>query len=685
MVRIRSFRPPSVAGLAVLFLLAACGSEPRQYGTLPDAGKCSSGDVSCTPAGRTGSSVVMDPSNTTDPETPMPSDSASASAAAVTSVPSSSATPGACIGEADCDDGAYCNGAEQCVDGTCQPGTAVACDDGVPCTVDRCDDLLSDCAFLPEHVACTDPESPICDPVAGCSAVPCDSDAECDDGSVCNGDERCNTDRGSCESGQAILCDDAIDCTRDACSEATGECEFRRDNSLCDDGSWCNGPELCRENGCIDAEPRSLDDGIPCTLDVCDEENEEVDHIAQRVTLTITGTSNFGLVTVGEEVCDSPPCSFEMDCGAQVYIDVFTSQVDGYGFAGWSGGLCGSLSGCGKTLNDDETLHAQFLPANIAFTTSTTVTGDTGGLAGADAVCQSRAEAAGHSGTFIAWLGTSASYPADRLSAARGWVRPDGRPVANSSFDAGSGVLYYPLMLDEYGNVVGDALVRTGAAGQTDPAYLCEDWTAASTEYATFGYNYAVGPAFQVDGSMACYAESPLYCFQVNNFVAVRPIHDVGRIAFVTLADFFPGGGIEAADALCQDEASNAGLSGTYSALLATSTASAASRFDTSGLPWIRPDGVRITTSAEQLFLADHWDTAPNVTADWNVHYGTNGGWSGGTSLTSAGTLGNTCQDWTATSGNGTGGRVSFTQVLGRQYQDVYSCDSGYKLTCLQQ
>jgi hypothetical protein len=686
MARVRPFRAPSAACLPLLFLLAACGSEPRQYGTLPDVEECSSGDVSCTPPGRTSQSVAMDPSNTTEPQTPLLSDSASASAsaAAVTSMPSSSGSPGACSGEADCDDGVYCNGAEQCVDGSCQPGTAVVCDDGVPCTVDRCDELLGDCAFLPEHVACTDFNTPICDPVAGCSAVPCESDVECDDSVVCNGEERCNTVVGFCEFGAAILCDDAIDCTHDACSEATGACEFRRDNSLCDDGVWCNGPELCRQNGCIDAEPRSLDDGIPCTLDVCDEGNEEVDHIAQGVTLTITGTSNFGLVTVGEEICGSPPCSFEMDCGDQVYIDVFTSQVDGYGFAGWSSGGCGSLSGCEQTMRDDLTLHAQFAPANIAFTTSTTVTGDTGGLAGADAECQSRAEAADLSGTFRAWLYTSYDSPAVRFGAARGWVRPDGRPFADHPSDVELGILHYPLTLDEYGRAVSDGAVRTGAGNGGFISATCEDWTAASTAYADSGYNYSVGYTFQGLAPVTCNVDSALYCVQVDNMVALQPLPATGRLAFVSSEWFFPGGGISDADRICQSEATEVGLPGVYSAMLATSTASAGSRFDTSGPPWVRPDGIRITSSADQMFTADHWDTAPNNLAGGATLAGASG-WSGGTSLSRPGTPENTCEDWTSTVGYGSAGGVALSQVQARHFINLVQCDIGLNLTCLQQ
>ena len=57
------------------------------------------------------------------------------------------------------------------------------------------------------------------------------------------------------------------------------------------------------------------------------------------------------------------------------------------------------------------------------------------------------------------------------------------------------------------------------------------------------------------------------------------------------------------ADALCADEAAAAGLGGKFLALLATSTASAASRFaDLDGAVWVRLDGVPLNRAGESPF-----------------------------------------------------------------------------------
>lgn len=96
-----------------------------------------------------------------------------------------------CDGNDDCDDGDACNGAETCVNGACQAGTAVDCDDDNACTEDTCDPATGQCtnedtsAECDDGVACTDDS---CDPATGC--VNADN---CPEG------ETCNTTTGQCE------------------------------------------------------------------------------------------------------------------------------------------------------------------------------------------------------------------------------------------------------------------------------------------------------------------------------------------------------------------------------------------------------------------------------------------------------------------------------------------------------
>ncbi|MEZ4390699.1 MAG: MopE-related protein [Polyangiales bacterium] len=66
-------------------------------------------------------------------------------------------------------------------------------------------------------------------------------------------------------------CDDGIACTVDTCAD--GACAHRPENSRCDDGRFCNGPERCAPElrGCAPGEPPRCDDGDACTEDRCDD------------------------------------------------------------------------------------------------------------------------------------------------------------------------------------------------------------------------------------------------------------------------------------------------------------------------------------------------------------------------------------------------------------------------------
>ena len=72
------------------------------------------------------------------------------------------------------------------------------CDDGVGCTLDRCDAAVGRCRFTPD-------------------------DATCQDASYCNGVERCDPKLG-CRLGEPVGCSDENACTIDTCVEATKGC-----------------------------------------------------------------------------------------------------------------------------------------------------------------------------------------------------------------------------------------------------------------------------------------------------------------------------------------------------------------------------------------------------------------------------------------------------------------------------
>jgi len=67
-------------------------------------------------------------------------------------------------------------------------------------------------------------------------------------------------------------CDDGVACTIDRCDVRTGRCLHLPDDARCSDPSLCNGTERCELGlGCVSGPPRVCDDGVPCTVDRCEE------------------------------------------------------------------------------------------------------------------------------------------------------------------------------------------------------------------------------------------------------------------------------------------------------------------------------------------------------------------------------------------------------------------------------
>jgi hypothetical protein len=196
-----------------------------------------------------------------------------------------------CLNDTHCADGMWCNGDETCVDGTCEAGTAVDCDDGVACTVDSCDEANDEC----NHVA---------------------NDALCDNGLYCDGAETCDEVNG-CEAGMAVLCDDGVDCTIDTCDEGADACAFTPDDAFCDDGLFCNGVETCDGVGGCQAG------SDPCPGQFCDEVGDVC------VECFGDGDCDDGVFCNGAEACVAGVCEAGADpCPGQACDEADDICVD---------------------------------------------------------------------------------------------------------------------------------------------------------------------------------------------------------------------------------------------------------------------------------------------------------------------------------------------------------------------
>ncbi|MBC8293775.1 MAG: hypothetical protein H8E45_11510, partial [Proteobacteria bacterium] len=201
---------------------------------------------------------------------------------------------------AACDDGDACTTNDTCAAGTCVGGVAPACDDGLFCTgIESCDSVLG----------CVDNADPVADDGVGCTDDSCDeindvivntvNDDLCDDGQFCTGVETCDASLG-CQDNADPVADDGVGCTDDSCDEINDVIVNAINHGSCDDNLYCTGVESCDAVlGCQDNADPNADDGVPCTVDSCDE---VADVIVNAVNDAFCDDTLF---CTGVETCDA--------------------------------------------------------------------------------------------------------------------------------------------------------------------------------------------------------------------------------------------------------------------------------------------------------------------------------------------------------------------------------------------
>ena len=186
-----------------------------------------------------------------------------------------------------CSDEDACTVGEACLEGVCEGGVPVNCNDGNVCSTDLCD--------------------------SGDGCYHENNSLPCDDGTVCTVGDLCA--EGVCSPGEALVCDDQNVCTADSCDLAVG-CQFANTDGPCDDGNPCTTEDVCLAGKCGGAGLLDCDDLNPCTKDICqpDDGCTHLDAAGPCDDLdpcTVGDTCQAGQCTGGQapDCDDSNPCT----------------------------------------------------------------------------------------------------------------------------------------------------------------------------------------------------------------------------------------------------------------------------------------------------------------------------------------------------------------------------------------
>jgi Protein of unknown function (DUF1554) len=183
----------------------------------------------------------------------------------------------------------------------------------------------------------------------------------------------------------------------------------------------------------------------------------------------------------------------------------------------------------GAACNSDSPNGPSAPAVSFFVTSATSVTGNLGGLAGADATCQRLASAAGHgSRTWRAYLSVErdpsnnnqATNARDRIGAGP-WYNAGLALVANNVTELHTRTGDAAVFVDERGQRINgqwtgspspnehDILTGSNADGTLMPGMTCQDWTSDSSAVAgQVGHSDGMGPNQSTAGALASWNSS---------------------------------------------------------------------------------------------------------------------------------------------------------------------------------
>ncbi|MCA9564930.1 MAG: hypothetical protein KC561_15645, partial [Myxococcales bacterium] len=241
-----------------------------------------------------------------------------------------------------------------------------------------------------------------------------------------------------------------------------------------------------------------------------------------------------------------------------------------------------------------------------------------------DNQCQTWATQSGlPGGPWVAWVSFSDSRAGSRFGEdVDGWVRIDGLPFAEG-LTGTTPTIYYPLTLASSLNEVEDQPVLTGTAANGLPSSdNCDDWTKNADASFMAGRSGMSQDAWTALERIDCSSGGYVYCLQNLHNIDVSPDPPFGRRLIFVSEPWDPSTGLEGADGICNDDASNAGFSGEFIAMLYPGSGTPIDRLGSlTDEALYRPDGVQVIEdfdSGERLATPNQrWDLSYSRDLIW--------------------------------------------------------------------
>lgn len=333
-------------------------------------------------------------------------------------------------------------------------------------------------------------------------AAPCTARADCDDGVFCNGAETCkpvhpNADDRGCVEGSPPCADGAT------CSEDMGVCITDCPKGTDADRDGHDAVE-CGGTDCNDSNP----DVFVGATEVCDEANVDEDCDPRTVG---------ELDADGDSAVSSACCNQGGDGAVHCGPDCDDSQPGIAGPGDWA-----HCQACNTPCEVAQACEAgACIAARRVFATSTTQSGDLGGLEGADSLCQTLADGALLGGTFRAYM-VGPTQGLNRLEHPNvPFVRLDGVRVANSWNDLADATIAAPINRDEWRiPVTGNAWTGLNQVNGNPLNNHCTNWTFEGGGCLGGGPCGAAGETEMIDGHwdgwfvFDCSTPFRLYCIE---------------------------------------------------------------------------------------------------------------------------------------------------------------------------